>query len=331
MFYKLLIHPVFVSLNVDIDQFSLPPFHSRALDTVAANSQVISVPTGNYQSFHSLITWAGNGAEAVNITFTFEDGSTDIAGLMLGSWWATNPFDGPIHTSVSRDIPFAFWKLILYKHRPYHIANASLDSNMTISYNATSIQYSTSRIANNKKLVSLTLPLANTKVRIFSISLLPANSSGVNKSLRVENVRSTTKWISSGMSNSSSRVQQMEVTIANVASLSAGVDSWITSRISVQLSSSSVNTVVLGTITRLRSNDQVIVIVGVTNNGGIPVGSDASVKVIVNDQNGIPMALLNGDVEWSVTAGIPQWESNDQSLATHEAPEWVSWKSVLDA
>jgi alpha-L-fucosidase len=196
---------------------------------------------------------------------------------------------------------------------------------MTVSYNVTNIHYSTVRISNNKKLVSLTLPTGDNNIRVFSISLLslPPNFSSEQSLLRVQNVRSTTKWIDSKTSNSERRIQQVEVTLGNIAQLDAAVESWITSQVSIQLSSDSVYTVIPGTIKRLRSNDQVVVPVGVLNKEGVEVGSDASVKVIVSDKDGNLVALLNGDMDWNVTAGIPRWEANDKSMATHEAPDWV--------
>lgn len=138
--------------------------------------------------------------------------------------------------------------------------------------------------------------------------------------LRIENVRSTTKWLES---DQAAIVQQIEVTVSNVASLSAGTTSWITSPISVHLSSASINTVVSGTIKRLRSNDQAVVIVGIVNTANTAAGSAASVQIVINDQAGNQLAFLNRDVDWTVTAGVPQWQSNDDSLATHEAPDWV--------
>jgi alpha-L-fucosidase len=201
---------------------------------------------------------------------------------------------------------------------------------MTTSYNVTDIHYSTVRISNNKKLASLTLPAADRNTRVFSISLLPLPpyASGDQKLLRIDNVRSTTKWIESNTSDSDKRVQQVEVTISNVVSLSAGVESWITSTLSVQLSSNSINTVIPGTIKRLRSNDQVVVIVGISNKESVSAGSDDSVKVVIDGKDGKLVAILNRDADWNITAGIPRWEANDKSLATHQAPDWVRWITI---
>ena len=92
-------------LIMSCHQFNLPPFHDpTAFDVVAASSQVLSVPQGNYQAFHALMTWAGNGARAIDVTFNFEDGSSDVASLIIGSWWDTNPYDGAIHTLVSYNL-----------------------------------------------------------------------------------------------------------------------------------------------------------------------------------------------------------------------------------
>lgn len=47
------------------------------------------------------MTWTGSGAKAIELQFGFEDGTSETAGLIIGSWWSQNPFDGPIRTYVN--------------------------------------------------------------------------------------------------------------------------------------------------------------------------------------------------------------------------------------
>lgn len=227
--------------------------------------------------------------------------------------------------------------MLIFNHdSPYHYANASLDANMTISHNVTEIQYASTRVTNDKKLVSITLPAAKQNIRIFSISLLPtspllSSSSSLStlKQLRVQNVRSTTKWVDlTAQEFPAERIQLVEVTISNAAALAAGFTSWITSPLFVHLSSGSIRTIVPGTFMRLRSNDQIIVTVGIVNQQNVEIGSDASVQVVLTDSRSKPVRFLNEHARWDISAGILAWQPNDKSMGTHETPNWVSFYSA---
>ncbi|KAJ3553679.1 hypothetical protein NM688_g3482 [Phlebia brevispora] len=306
-------------------EFALPPFHNRtAFDTVRTDSQVIPVPavhTSNstFQSLHALATavWPASGSSTYRqgtITFTFEDGSTESTGFVIGPWWSTNPFDGPITT-------------------PFHYANATLDSGHTIDYNVTSIGYISLRVPNEKALRSVTLPTSDTYINFFAISLLPASplprSTGSPLiHLSVQNVRSTTKWMDVSAARgvaANEKVQQIEITLNNLAPLDAPMSSWITRKhnFSVSLVSDALYTVVPGNVVRLRSNDQVVVRIGVQNLPHAKPGTNATANVVWQLASGTATDLIiDGLSGWEVVAGIPEWTSDDTSLRTHEAPDW---------
>lgn len=138
--------------------------------------------------------------------------------------------------------------------------------------------------------------------------------------LGIQSVRSTTKWLDSGSCKNSSRIQQIEVRLDNLAPLGSPTSAWLTSAHTVTLDSSLLHTVVPGIIYRLRPNDQVLVSVGVCNADGVNPGSPAQVSVVLKDATG---KSVHTSDQWLVTAGIPDWTTGDASLDTHEAPEWV--------
>ncbi|KAF7792727.1 hypothetical protein EIP86_003825 [Pleurotus ostreatoroseus] len=319
--------PLFVYNGIE---FALPPFHNHtAFDTVRTDAQVIPVASQDetFQSFHALATavWPASGSSSYrqgNITFTFDDGSMESAGFVVGPWWSTNPFDGPITT-------------------PFHYANATLDSGHTIDYNVTSIGYISLRVPNARALHSVTLPESDTYINFFSISLLPAlstqgtNGSASSVHLSVQDVRSTTKWIddatslsaadanTNATSNSQGKIQQMEITLNNPASLDAPSSTWVTRahNLRLTLASDAFDTVVPGRVVRLRSNDQVVVRVGVRNRPDVKTGEKVNARVVMQGDEGD--IALDGSDGWEVVAGIPEWTEGDESLRTHEAPDWV--------
>ncbi|KAI0076395.1 glycoside hydrolase family 29 protein [Panus rudis PR-1116 ss-1] len=312
-------------------EFTLPPFHdAKKLDAIRSDSQVVAIPSSNttFHSFHALATsvWPASGsarARVGTLTYTFADGSTTTNEILVGPWWSTNPFDGPIHT-------------------PYHYANVTLDSEKTIDFNVTSIDYVTARIPNDKPLKSITLPDPGSFINIFSISLVPSSvhSTGSQKtntrqpSLMVQNVRSTTKWIDSSDSdlaqNADAKIQQIEVTLSNLSPLSASqATSWLTTPYVLTFTSptNGIETVIPGRVVRLRSNDQVVVRVGVRNKATVRAGTKVKVGVVLKEEkSGLEVALgTNGDAAnglFEIIAGIPAWVDSDESLRSHEAPDW---------
>ena len=177
------------------------------------------------------------------------------------------------------------------------------------------------------------MPQASTYINFLSVSLIAAASHTADvPNLSVQSVRSTTKWMqpsSSSGNSSQGQIQQIEILLNNLSPLNGSLSQWITTPQVVTLSSTSLDTVIPATFQRLRSNDQLLLKVGVVNKPGVQVGSKASADVIIRDaRQATANVVLTGGTGWSVTAGIPGWESNDESLATHEAPDWVCEYSV---
>lgn len=207
---------------------------------------------------------------------------------------------------------------------PFHYANPNLDGGKTVDYNITSISYVTARIPNDKPLRSITLPSDSSFINFFAISLVGVASNSTGPVLSVENVRSTTKWFDSD--EAGSKIQRIEVTLANLSPLSAPFNaSWITSPHNVTLSSSNneIVTVIPGNVLRLRSNDQVVIPVGIRSAQTLSVGSKVKVKVQIHSESSL-VSFENQEAEFEITAGIPEWKDSDDSLRTHESPDWVS-------
>ncbi|KAK7691888.1 hypothetical protein QCA50_005293 [Cerrena zonata] len=291
-------------------EFNLPPFHDpKAHDSIRSDSQVIAVPNNNtlYHSFHALATsvWPPSGsadARAGNLTFEFDDGSIANKQILVGPWWSRNPFDGPIHT-------------------PFHYANPNLDGGKMVDYNVTSISYVAARIPNDRPLKSITLPVDSSFINFFAISLVGVTANTTGPVLSVQSVRSTTKWSQSD--EAGSRIQQIEVTLANLSPLSAPSNaSWITSPHNITLSSSNneIETVIPGNFLRLRSNDQVVVPVGIRSAQTLSAGTKVKVQVQINGDSSA--VFENQQTEFEITAGIPEWQNTDESLRTHESPDW---------
>jgi alpha-L-fucosidase len=127
-------------------------------------------------------------------------------------------------------------------------------------------------------------------------------------------VRSTTKWL-----KSDPEVQIIEVLLDNLSPLNATEEEWVTSPIEVSIDSDLIETTSPARLVRLRSNDQALLKVGVKNVDGVEPGTAGTVSVTIEGFEG-SLARSGG---WEIIAGVPDWESNDSSLATHEAPEWV--------
>ncbi|EIM89284.1 glycoside hydrolase [Stereum hirsutum FP-91666 SS1] len=151
-------------------------------------------------------------------------------------------------------------------------------------------------------------------IHMFSMTLVAVDTDATTECgpvLNVQNVRSTTKF----RTLNETQVQLMEITLNNFAPSTADPSSWITKPTTFTLSSSSIRTVLPGTVQRLRGGDQVRVIVGVLNTNNVTAGTLVDDVVVLVDGK-----QVGG--KWSVTAGIPDYVEGDESLMTHESPEW---------
>ncbi|KAI0319261.1 glycoside hydrolase family 29 protein [Amylostereum chailletii] len=317
--------PTASTFNFTGIEFDLPPFHNlSALDAVKSSSQTVTLPTPTQiQSFNALAI-AYPAVSVANLTLNFDDNTSDLVSIIVAPWYSSGSmFDGPIFT-------------------PWHYANPNIDGpGLTIDRNLTHIHFVTVSFPSDKNLTSVTLPPDSSQLAFFSISLIPAvldTTAGANggsslgrvlrrqtptasPALGVQNVRSTTKWFNDGATGDD-RIQIFEIIINNLSPLNGSLSEWVTANHTVSLTSSSFKTVTPGTFRRLRTDDQVTLLVGVQNNAGISSGSSATAIVTIQDETGNSVALATGGQEWQVTAGIPDWQNTDPSLDTHESPEW---------
>ncbi|PBK81167.1 glycoside hydrolase [Armillaria gallica] len=150
-------------------------------------------------------------------------------------------------------------------------------------------------------------------IHVFAITLISADkpSSVQRPSLYIQNVRSTTKF----RILDDKQIQLFEITLNNFAPSTAGVEAWITRDTSMMLASDSLDTVIPGSVRRLRGGDQVRILVGVANKDGVEPGTPISDVQILID--GRPVGK-----EWDAIAGIPDFYTGDDSLMTHESAEW---------
>lgn len=118
------------------------------------------------------------------------------------------------------------------------------------------------------------------------------------------------------------QIQLMEITLNNFASSTSDPSFWITQPTTFTLSSAFIHTVIPGTVQRLRGGDQVRVVIGVLNMNNVTVGTEVDDVVVLVDGE-----QVGGT--WSVTAGIPEYVGGDESLMTHESPEWFDGAKVI--
>jgi alpha-L-fucosidase len=114
-------------------------------------------------------------------------------------------------------------------------------------------------------------------------------------------------------------IQLVEVTVNNLAvsANSSDTSTWLIEPVQLSISSDSVHTIIPATINRLRGGDQVRVVVGIVNADGVNPGTVVDgVSVLVDGE------ALNG--VWDILAGIPDYQYGDESLRTHESPEWFN-------
>ena len=110
----------------------------------------------------------------------------------------------------------------------------------------------------------------------------------------------------------------------------ARVEALSSSSSSFNTEDEALETVIPGRVTRLRSNDRVVVRVGVRNRPGVRAGARVGVSVVVSVRGEAGVEVVEAD-GWEVVAGIPEWTAGDESLRTHEAPEWVSCFDCLSS
>ncbi|KAK7047335.1 hypothetical protein VNI00_006566 [Paramarasmius palmivorus] len=300
-------------LNEANIEYQLPNWSSPTgvNDNINCSGQTIELPRGRYHSFNFLGATDGTASETVNGEFVaiYESGETENLGFVVPPWWSRNPSDGPVTA------PFL--------NQGYINANGSTHINGNVSRMFTFQHH----LDNSKTLVSLILPNQTVaselngvaSIHIFAITLLSVNDtclySPERPLLNVQNVRSTTNF----RTINQTEVQLVEVTVNNLAvsANSSDTSTWLIEPVQLSISSHSVHTVIPATINRLRGGDQVQVVVGIVNADGVNPGTVVDgVRVLVDGE------ALNGS--WNILAGIPEYQYGDESLRTHESPEWFN-------
>jgi alpha-L-fucosidase len=282
--------------------YTFPQYRSQANDNVLALGQTIQIPRGRYFSIQMLAS-SETGLASGFINATYSDNTTSSSPVLVPAWvnWGA-PAGGDI---------------IL----PYYYTNTSINWNRSMIYQTINWLDST------KDLVSLTLPNVtegpnnspkgediDTRLHIFSVSMLPAMSSGTD--LQVQYARSTQSWLPG-----TNKTQIVEVAVNNVGS------EWVLANSSVKLEVSSpgyktvipgYKTVIPGYIRRLQPGDQARVQVGVENAEGAPAGSTGSATVVISGVG------VNSSHAFNATFGIAPYEATYESIYSHESPSWYN-------
>lgn len=277
--------------------FDFPQYAEAGNDNVLGQGQTITPPKGKYAAI-SMLAAAETAIATGTINATYADGSNTSSALLVDPFWGwPYPFGG--------DVIF-----------PYFYNNESIDYNRSMIYQVTKW------IDSTKDLVSFQLPdvssgaagspggnAENTRLHIYSLSLVPAGGQSYEVELAVQNARTTQNWI-----EGTNKAQIVEVTVTNVGQKWLLADSGV----QVTVSSDGLKTVIPAKINRLRPGDQAIVQVGVENADGYTVGNiaDATVNVIGKG--------VKSSYSFKATCGIVPYQKSYESIYTHESPTWYS-------
>jgi len=152
---------------------------------------------------------------------------------------------------------------------------------------------------------------------LFAASFTPSAEQTDGPTLLVRRARFTTKWEDVG----GIRAQVVEVTIANLAPVTAFSSGSVTSPFEVYIVGSGTLTVSPGYVNRLVASDQVRVDVLVY---GTSPGGDVAVQI--NNSFGQILSVSDG---WPVTPLRETWTPDTDVLSTHETPTWVRRDKLL--
>ena len=272
--------------------FSFPQYKSSGNDNALATGQIIQVPRGRYSSVQMLT--AAETAQATGfINATYSDNSTTSGPILVDPFW---------------DWPYPYGGDIIF---PYYYSNSTTD------YNRSMIFLRSNWLDSTKELVSLDVTegssngpggaAQDTRLHIFSLSLLQANGSGMN--LNVRYARSTQMWM-----EGTNKTQLVEATIDNTGT------EWILANQSVRINvdSPGLSTAVPGVINRLRPGDQARVQIGVINKPGIAEGTTGPATIQISG------AGVNASSTFNATYGIAPYTPDYSSIYSHETPQWFN-------
>ncbi|KAI9685859.1 MAG: hypothetical protein M1822_004137 [Bathelium mastoideum] len=276
--------------------FDFPQYTPTGNDNALAQGQTVQVPSGRYVGVHMMAA-AEQAIATGSINAIYSDNTTTSGPVLVKPFW---------------DWPYPYGGDIIF---PYYLTNSSVD------YNKSMIFQTINWLDSTKELTSIQLPdvssgAANspggasegTRLHLFSVSLVPAQSDGTSISLEVQYARSTQMWL-----EGTNKTQIVEVTINNVGT------EWIraSSKVQITISAQGYTTVSPGIINRLRPGDQAIVQIGVVNTAGTAVGSfgNATVHVVGDGVSSIPYSF-------NAIYGIVDYDASFDSIYAHEAPMW---------
>ncbi|KAF2189055.1 glycoside hydrolase family 29 protein [Zopfia rhizophila CBS 207.26] len=169
---------------------------------------------------------------------------------------------------------------------PYRVTNETID------YNRSNIFQASNWLDSSKELVSLKLP----------------NVTGPR--LEIQYARTTQKWL-----DGSDKTQIVEVIVNN-----AGSENILRNHsVEVSIDSPGLQTVEAGYIKRLRSGDQVKVIVGVKNKAKTSPGSIGNATVVITGEG-----ISSSNYAFNATYGIKEYEPTYESIYAHESPDWFN-------
>ncbi|KAF9026154.1 glycoside hydrolase family 29 protein [Hymenopellis radicata] len=279
--------------------YDLPAEWGSGLDNVISNSQVIALPeTAFTQEIHFIYSAdAGNGTHefVANFLLTFADNSTQTVQLYARNWWR--------------------WPILNIGviQSPYHFEANGAQKN----WNSSHIYQWSSSVLSEQPLKSITLPTLNTskRVHLFAIAISPSivpTSGSQETPLSIRRARFTSRWETVNRE----RAQVVEVTVANMLpayTLSSAASSS-KRELHVEITGANIKTLSRGVIYRLVPGDQVTVDVLVS---GVQNGDVAS--VVIKGANGNVIGESRG---WPIVPLVEKWTSDVQSLSAHETPGW---------
>lgn len=193
--------------------------------------------------------------------------------------------------------------------RPYHFEKTGKNLNATNIF-----QWSTS-VPSESPVESITFPpkVTSNRMHVFGLSITPSttNTSG-GPALAIRRARFTTRWEDiEGV-----RAQAVEVTLANLLpAFAISRNTSITTRHTVELVGSGIQTVTPGVINRLVPADQVRVDVFVT---GSTANGNATIQI--RDSSGNVVATSG---EFPTSPLVENYTPDADSLSMHETPSWV--------
>ena len=256
-----------------------------AKNNVVAVGQRIAIPQGRYLGALFLVA-ASYGPASGTVTVNYSDGSTSQATLTGPNWYSSA---GPITT-------------------PYRYAPGGVTDQHPVSIGTGEVWIDASRDAVGLTLPVTAMPAPNVaSLHVFALTMQPAAQQG--KSLIIRDGHSTTSMLHDA------GPQSVEATVVNAGTV------WLGKRDSVDVTADvpGARTVVPAEVGPLAPGEQARVRIGIDKNPDVADGTVAAGAIVARDPHGV--AATNSA---TLTLGVPDYQSTETSLATHQAPYWFN-------